>query len=153
MSDVVQAWLQSGKYAVLDGTPLVPRYRDADSSLPMLIESEEGLAYFLVDDTNQGWILKKFFPRQTPARSYTDAVHGLIPCNLGFECGFNRRVLKSSSTSPAGFCSREFKSWIDGTILMPQVIALTWAGLAETIRNQTAALLQIERVLLCRRLS
>jgi hypothetical protein len=153
MNDVLQAWLRSGEYAVLDRIPLVPKYRRADSSLPMMIESEEGLAYLLADNINRGWILKKFFPGQAPARAYTDAVQGLIPRNRGFESGFNRRVLKRSSTSPAGFCSNEFKFWIDGTILMPQVVAPTWAGLAEAIRNQTAALLQIERLSLCRKLS
>lgn len=153
MSDVVQAWLRSGEYAVLAAIPLVPRHCYLDSSLPMVIESEEGLSYVLVDNIKRGWILKKFFPCQAPARAYTEAVQELIPHGPGFESGFNREVLKSSSTSPVGFYSDEFKSWIDGTILMPQVVAPTWADLAQAIRNQTESLLRSERLSLCWKLS
>jgi serine/threonine protein kinase len=153
VSDILQTWLRSGACAVLDGISLLPRVVGADQSVPVVIESEEGVAYALVDDCQQGWILKKFLPGQAPARAYTDAVQRLIPRAPGFNSGFNRRILSHSSVSPTGYCSDEFKSWIDGTILMPQVTGPTWTEFANVIRHEAGVLLQIQRLSLCLKLS
>jgi serine/threonine protein kinase len=114
---------------------------------------EEGFAYFLVDNVGRGWILKKFLPEQEFDPAYTRAIKALIPALPGFESGFQRKVLKSSGASSVGFCNREFREWIDGTILMPQVVAPSWAELAEAIRNGAVRLSGSERLLLCRNLS
>lgn len=153
MADVIREWLQANEYAVLDNIHLFPRRSETTSGLPMVIESEEGFAYFFVDNVDRGWILKKFLPEQEFDPAYTNAIQSLIPPLPGFESGFQRKVLKSSSASSIGFCNREFREWIDGTILMPQVVAPSWAELAEAIRNGSLRLSRSERLLLCRNLS
>src|ERR1043165_6317770 len=113
--DVVETWLRSGKFAVLDNIALRPRSGDG---VLHLNESEEGLAYHLVDSTNKRWILKKFSSGAERDHAYLQAIPTLIPQQPGFECGFARRILSSSSASRTAFYSSEFVEWLDGAILM-----------------------------------
>lgn len=149
----MQAWLGSGEYALLENIALRPRGVGQSSAGPMVIESEEGFAYFLIDKAERGWILKKFVPGQEPNRAYVDSIQVLIPRLPGFESGFGRKVLKSSSVARAAFCNNEFQAWMDGTILMPQVVAPTWSEFANSIRGGSAMLSTAQRLGLCCKLS
>lgn len=153
MVEVMRTWLRSGEYALLDNIALLPLCRSPLSTEPMVIESEEGFAYFLIDNFKRGWILKKFSPGREPDRAYADAIQELIPPIPGFESGFARKVLKFSSVSSPAFCNGEFQAWIDGTVLMPQVVSPTWSEFSDSIRNGSVAPPTVERLLLCCKLS
>jgi serine/threonine protein kinase len=151
--DVVQAWLLSGDYAVLNNITLVPRSDGTEAQGPMLMDSDEGVLYFLVAQDGRGWILKKFLPGQMPELAYADAIQRLIPKDPSFESGSQRTTLRGTSVSRKGFHDPEFRKWIEGTILMPQVAACTWADVARHIRTGSITLPDFERLLLCSCLS
>ncbi|MFY9620637.1 MAG: serine/threonine-protein kinase [Pyrinomonadaceae bacterium] len=152
MVDIVQSWLSSRRYAVLEGIAFIPRAVDDMSPLPLATKGEQGTAYYLTDENGRGWVLKKFFPEAQPDPAYSSAVQLLIPGRPGFESGFERQVLESSSVSSSAYADPEFQAWIDGAVLMPQVMSTTWADLAASIRDG-ANLSRVERLLLCQKLS
>lgn len=153
MVDVIQTWLGSGQPAILNDVVVWPRRLDELSPAPLLATAEQASSYYLIDEENQGWILKKFFPETQLDSAYVEAIQGLIPKRPGFESGFERQVLQSSSASDFGYSAPEFLVWIEGAILMPQVMSPTWAEVAASIRERSAALSRVERLLLCRKLS
>lgn len=153
MVDVIQSWLGSGQPATLNDIVVWPRRLDKLSPAPLMDIGEQAAAYYLIDEENQGWILKKFFPETQLNSVYVEAIQGLIPKRPGFESGFGRQVLQSSSASDFGYSAPEFLTWIEGAILMPQVMSPTWAEVAASIREGSAILSSVERLLLCRKLS
>lgn len=153
MMDVMQAWLASGEHALLENIFLSPRCAGRSSTAPLVIKSEEGLAYFLIDEGKRGWILKKFVSGQQPQRPYVDGIQHLVPSMPGFESAFQRKVLTGSSVSPAAYCNNKLQAWIDGTILMPEVVAPTWLKVADSIREGPAVLSTVERLRLVWELS
>lgn len=153
MVDVMQAWSGAGLAAVLDGIALTPRRAAASSTAPLMIRGEQASVYRLTDEGDRGWLLKKFLPGSQPPPAYVGAIQSVIPCRPGFESGFERRVLGSSSVSDSAYCNAEFASWIGGTILMREVAAPTWAELAASVKAGTKALPRVERLFLCGKLS
>lgn len=153
MNDVMRTWLESNQYAVLDNIALLPRRRGQLAPAPVVIESEDGFAYFLTDASEAGWILKKFIAKQEPDRGYTAAIQALVPNVSGFESGFERKLLKSSSVSSVAFCNTEFQAWIDGTVLMPQVVCPTWREVSDSLSDGSLILSTAHRLLLCSRVS
>lgn len=153
MVDVMQAWSGVGIPASLDGIALRPRRADASSTVPLVIKGAQASVYYLTDDNNGEWLLKKFLPGREPVPAYVAAIKSLIPCQPGFESGFERRVLKSSSVNASDYCTPEFESWIEGAILMPEVAAPTWAELAGSVRAGAKTLPRVERLFLCSKLS
>jgi serine/threonine protein kinase len=119
----------------------------------MVSRGEQGSSYYLVDDDDNGWVLKKFFRETEPDNAYVEAIQAMIPEKTGFESGFGRKVLRTSSVSSLGYAHPDFQDWIDGTILMPQVTSPTWAELSVSIREGSAVLSRVERLLLCQKLS
>ena len=149
MAGLMQAWLLSRERAILNNVALVPVSEGIGSERPKVIESEEGFAYFLVDDEGRRWILKKFLPGREPELAYLNAIQTLIPRDPGFESGSERTILRARSVLRQGFYNPEFQEWIEGTILMPQVSAPTWAYSARSIREGTTTLSVGDRLLLC----
>jgi hypothetical protein len=153
MADVMHAWSGTGQQAILDDVALKPRTVDASSTVPLVIRGKQAWAYYLVDDNDEGWILKKFLPAKDPGPAYQAEIRALIPSRPGFESGFERKVLNGLSVSAAAYCEPEFQSWISGTILMRQVVSPTWAELAVSIREGAKVLSRVERLFLCAKLS
>jgi serine/threonine protein kinase len=153
MVDVIQSWLGSGQYAILNGIAVRPVRLDDLSPMPLVARGEQASSYYLVDDEANGWILKKFFPETEPDSGYLKAIQTLIPRRSGFESGFDRQVLESLSVSGSGYFDAEFSAWIEGAILMPQVMSPTWAEVSASIREGSAVLSRVERLLLCQKLS
>ncbi len=153
MVDVIQSWLASGQYAVINDIAVSPRRLDDLSPLPLTVRGKQALAYYLIDDHDQGWVLKKFFPATQPDDRYVDVIQPLIPEKPGFESGFERQVLRSSSVSSSAYSQADFRTWIDGSILMPQVMAITWADLSDSIRQGDTVLSKVERLLLSQKLA
>jgi serine/threonine protein kinase len=142
-----------GQPAVLDGVALRPRTADAPSTIPLVTRGGQAWAYQLVDDNDEGWVLKKFLPGKQPDAAYLDEIRALVPNRQGFESGFERNVLNDSSVSASAYCEPEFQFWISGTVLMRQVVSPTWAELALSIREGTGSLSRVERLFLCAGLS
>src|SRR5258707_5371263 len=152
MIEVIQNWLRSGEYAVLNGIAVMPRRVDEMSLVPLLKRGEQGLVYHLVDENGGAWALKKFFPETDPGATYSHAVRNLIPAQPGFESGFERQVLGPASLGSEAYVDPELAAWIDGAVLMPGVWAPTWADLVASI-YEGATLSKVERLLLCQKIS
>lgn len=153
MSDAIQSWLNSGQAAVVAGMLLRPRAGGDAALTPLVIETRDAFVYFLIDDNANGWVLKRFCPGREPDPDYVDAIETLVPRKPGFESGFERRVVNSSTISPDGYCTQEFQNFLTGAVLMPQVISPTWAELLGSIREGNRSLSRVERLLLCQKLS
>jgi serine/threonine protein kinase len=153
MLDVADAWLKSGKYAEVDGLRLRPIENPRFKGMPLSTVRGQAQAYYLRDDNNFDWIMKKFLPAKIPDSSYINAIQPLIPPRPGFQAGYRRRVLSKSDISKSGFFSADFAAWVENTVLMSRIVCDDWAGLADKIRKGSVALTDDERILICRSLS
>lgn len=152
MVEVITSWLESGQPAILNDVVVNPRRVDDLSPMPLIARGEQALSFYLIDDERKGWILKKFLPESQPDGAYVRAIQGLIPRKTGFESGFGRQVLRSPGEPGLGYSEAEFLAWIDGAILMPQVMSSTWAEISTAIREGTTVISRVEKLLLCQRL-
>lgn len=152
MDDVVQAWLQSGQCANLDGIEVEPLTNPYLPGSPLVINRGQAAAYYLKDTQGRQWILKKFLPGRSPDVQYIAGIKTLVPPDPGFESGYERHVLASSSISNLGYFTAELASWIENTILMRVVNGRDWATLADGLRDGTESLSEDQRRLLCQRL-
>ena len=153
MADAIQAWLASGEYAVIHQVPLRPVPLPNVSTLPLVDVGLQGLAYQLVDDNNNRWILKRFFPAMQPEADYLAAIQQLVPRRSGFEAGFERKIVSAADLSQASVQHVDLSSWIAGTVLMPHVDTRSWADLIRFVRGGSLELSSIERLMLAGRLS
>lgn len=153
MNDVVQEWLRSGQCAKLDGINLKPRPHPSLPGDPLVTIRGQAAAYYLEDSNGGRRILKKFLPGRNPDAQYISSVKALVPRENGFESGYERTVLFSSSVLSPGYSSAEFAAWVDNTILMHMVSGCDWANLADSIRDGTQSLTPDQRLSLCLSLS
>ena len=147
MTDVVKTWFEAGKFALIDNLTLQPAQSHSDS------HSEHALTYCLVDEDDNNWLLKKFFPEYEPEFYYLERIRDLVPELPGFESGFDRRVLNHSSLSPSGYFTDELQLWLHGTILTRKVAAPTWARLTDSILAGGHVLSKLVRLMACEKLS
>lgn len=153
MLDVAEAWLKSGKYAEVAGLRLRPVENRLLKGTPLAPVRGQAQVFYLRDDQNSDWILKKFSPARIPNSAYIKAIQSLVPRRPGFQSGYLRRVLSRADVLKSGYFTAEFAAWIENTVLMPRIKCDDWAGLADRIRKGTAAPTGGERVLLCKSLS
>jgi hypothetical protein len=153
MIDIVEAWLKSGKHAEFAGLKLRPNENPLLKGAPLSIVRGQAQAYYLTDDNNLDWILKKFTPARIPDRAYIKAIGSLVPRRPGFQSGYLRRILSKRDVSSSGFHSADFESWVENTVLMARINYDDWAALADKLRRGSATLTNDERLLLCRSLS
>jgi serine/threonine protein kinase len=153
MADVMHAWSGTGQQAILNEVALKPRTVDTLSTAPLMSRGTQSWVYYLVDDNDEGWVLKKFLPGRQPDTAYLREIQALVPNRPGFESGFARKILDDLSVSATAYCEPEFKSWISGTVLMRQVVSPAWAELADSIRQGAKVLSRVERLFLCAKLS
>lgn len=137
-------WLESGRSAVIAGLALRPQAFGAH----MILSTSRGQAYvyYLRDDRQNEWMLKKFRPGRAPDAAHILAVQALVPRESGFESAFQRRCIRRDLVSPSGFATPEFLAWVEGTLLMPRVIASDWSGVLDQVREGIADLSLAERV-------
>jgi hypothetical protein len=152
-TDVVRAWLASKTRIVFEGISLFPEENTYIPHHPLVAARGQAKAYYLRDDLKRGWILKKFLPGRHPDTAYITAIQALIPVCVGFESGYQRRVLSAASIGTANLPSGEFGSWIDNTILMPRVKGIHWAWIADKVREGTIDLKREQRLLMCHNLN
>lgn len=153
MLDVAEAWLKSGKYSEMAGLRLRPIENPKFKGLPLSTARGQAQAYYLRDDNNFDWIMKKFLPAKIPDSTYINAIQSLIPPRPGFQAGYRRRVLSGSDVARSGFYSADFAAWVENTVLMSRITCDDWAGLADKIRKGSVTLTDAERILMCRSLS
>jgi serine/threonine protein kinase len=153
MIDLGERWLKSGKYACIEGIKVRPKESQLLRGCPVVVARGQAAAYFLSDDKNGQWILKKFLPGRNPDIRYIEAIQAIIPRTAGFESGHQRRILHHGSLSRSGYYSSEFLSWIYYTVLMPRIPGWDWAYLADQIRDGVVNLTREQRLLICKNLS
>lgn len=153
MSNIAEAWVKSGKHAEIVGFKLRPVESPFLKGTPLISARGQAHAFYLTDENNNGWILKKFLPAKIPDSSYMKSIESLIPHRPGFMSGYLRRVLSSGDVSNTGFYNADFISWIENTVLMPQIKHEDWATLADRIRSGSVTLTKDERMLLCQSVS
>lgn len=152
-SDVAQTWFLSGRRVSIEGVDLLLQENEFLKGNPLIVARGQAQAFFLHDENNRVWILKKFLPGRNPNTQYIRAVQGLIPQHPGFESGYQRKVLFQTSVIHSGLPSADFPSWIENTILMPRVSGSDWANIADKVRNGTIHLTPEQRLTICRNLS
>jgi|GEM_PF-2530442 len=155
MEDIPQAWLQSGESAHIFNLKLRPLEFPVSFLKGTLMSTVGGQAeaFYLTDENNLGWVLKKFLPWKMPGLDYINALKELIPYRKGFESGHLRRVVTKAEVGSDGFFTPGFPEWIENTVLMPRIPFNDWCGLADKIRSGRVTLPDDERLALCRFLS
>lgn len=153
MTDVAAAWLKKKEYAVLSGHRLRPIENQFLQGEPLFIRRGHSQAFYLKDNNNLHWVLKKFSPGKTPSSAHLGVIKTLIPQSPGFETGYLRQVLTKEDVSTSGFFSDEYVSWIDNTILMSRISQPDWASLIDKARTGLLIQPNDERLVLCRNLS
>ncbi len=137
-SDDVAKWLHSGKAVVIAGHNVRPRMHPVFPEMPLSIVRGQAEAFFTTDDTGSEWIIKKFHPGRSPEPTYLQRVGSLLPQGDAFDSGTRRVILGPADT--VGVRPGRLAAWLDGTILMPRVSGLDWAGLADQIRSGQVSL-------------
>ncbi len=135
------------------GFKLRPIANPLFKEIPLTTVRGQAQAFYLKDDQNFDWILKKFSPGKIPDAVYVNAIQPLIPHRPGLLSGYLRRVVSRKDVSNAGFFNAAFTSWIENTVLMPRIKSDDWATLADQIRTGSYQLTREERLLLCKSLS
>lgn len=153
MDNAIQDWFRSGQFANIDGIELMPRPSTFLPGDPLAVSKGQAKAYYLLDDNNQPYILKKFLPGKSPDARYINAIQGNIPHEPGLESGFQRKVLNAGHIAATGYCTQDLADWVANTILMPVVTGYSWADLAQAIRDGKQSLDKDQRLTLCQQLS
>jgi hypothetical protein len=151
-ADEVQCWLNSSKPARVAGLLLWPHPHPLVKGMPMSIQRGQAEAFFLVDDTGQCWICKKFLAGRCPDAAYLTAVTGLLPRHEGFRAGTARRLLTTGDLDrrPGKYSDCKLAAWLEGTLLMPRIEGVDWSSLADEIREGHVQLTPEHRLGLCR---
>ena len=154
-ANVVESWLASRYNALIKQISLRPIENKLRKGKPLSSQHGQVEAFFLIDDSGNWWILKKFHGNCKLDRQYLTKVSKLLPGDEGFAYGTKREVLgKGALLKTRGYhFSTDLDGWLDGTILMPRINGLDWAGLADEIRDGNIQLDQDQRLAICRNLT
>jgi internalin A len=152
MSDIIDRWLKSAKFAIIEGLALRPRESPFLKGTALVTSRGQANVYFLNNGTR--WILKKFLEGRKPGTKYLEAIAKVLPKDhFGFESGIQRKLLRESSLSGDGYYSTEFSEWLCDAVLMPSVTGYDWAFWADKLRDDRLSLSQQQRLQLCKHLS
>ena len=154
-AEIVEHWLASGRNAIINSISLKPIEHNLMEGKPLSSQKGQAEAFFLVDDQGNWWILKKFHGNFDLDPQYLRSVSTLLPNDEGFMCGTKRQILNAGTLWKTWGCyfNRDLSHWLDGTILMPRIDGVDWAGLADDIRDGSVKLDQNLRIALCRSLT
>jgi hypothetical protein len=145
-------WLESGRAAVVDGLALRPQPHSCSARLVLSMSKGQAAVYYLRDDHQGEWMLKKFHTGRAPDAANVLAVQSLVPRDKGFEAAYLRRCLRRDMASRTGYSPTEFIDWIDGTVLMPRVMAADWSEVLGNMRDGGTDLSLGDRVTLAENL-
>jgi hypothetical protein len=145
-------WLMSGRAAVVDGLALRPQPHSHSAHMVLATSKGQAAVYYLRDNGQGEWMLKKFHPGRAPDAANVLAVQSLVPRESGFEAAFLRRCLRGSMLLRTGYAPPEFIDWINGTLLMPRIIAADWSEVVGNVRDGQTDLSLGDRVTLAENL-
>jgi hypothetical protein len=136
-AEVVEHWLTSSRCAMINRMLIKPIEHNRLKGKPLSSQKGQAEAFFLIDGQGKWWILKKFHGNCDLDRRYLMRVSTLLPKEEGFACATQRQVLSRGALWKAwGYhYSKDLAKWLDGTILMPRIEGLDWAGLADELRD------------------
>ena len=145
-------WLISGLNVIIGRFSLKPIEHNLMKGKPLSSQKGQAEAFFLIDDKGRWWILKKFHPNSELEQGYLHKVARLLPGEQPFISGANRLILSQYSLKKTRgyYFDKELATWLNGTILMPRVDGLDWAGLADGIREGSTVLDPSDRIRICR---
>ena len=151
-ADVMNAWLDSGKFAQIEDISVKPKYHPTIAHTPLSVQKGQAETYFLEADDSKRWILKKFYPNKCPDTPYLKTISSILPSHNAFRCGTERKIFTDTSLKKvSGFYhSKIFDRWLKDTVLMPQIEGIDWVCLAEQIRKNEVNLSEIQRISLCK---
>ena len=154
-TEAVDNWLSSGRRALIDKISLKPIEHSLRKGKPLSSKKGQAEVFFLAEVKGSWWILKKFHGNCRLDSQYLEAISTLLPKESGFLCGTNRRVLGRGALwhAQGHYYNNDLDCWLDGTILMPQITGLDWAGLADKIRDNNIILHPNHRFTICRNLT
>lgn len=139
----VDSWLiceRAYRIANLKVRPMAhPRMPDQ----PMQSARGQATAYYIVDDNQTQWILKKFHRGCELERQYSRTIASLLPPVNGFESGVRRQVLDRASMKrgiPNGL-----RDWLDGVVMMPRIAGSDWSSIADRLRSGRLVLSENQR--------
>lgn len=150
-SEVMNKWLKSNRFALIENEPLRPVKHSMLGDSPLSIQQGQAEVFFLENKNNQRKLLKKFYDHKRPDTSYLRTVSSILPKQKAFRCGTERRVLTPVSVqkSPDGYYSSGLADWIKDSVLMPEIQGQDWFSVIEAIRNRQITLEDNQRRLLC----
>ncbi|NLX15201.1 MAG: hypothetical protein GXY44_16355 [Phycisphaerales bacterium] len=145
---VVEQWLASHQPARIAGFDLQPVAHPLLPDTPQRIVKGQAAVYFLKDQHDNIWLLKKFTLSRRPTDAYLEQVSKLLPGRASFFTCTQRRILCSDHLdySYSNYRNHELSDWLTGTILMPKVPGSPWATIADALRENDLKMSLPERL-------
>lgn len=110
MAEIIDHWLKSRKTATIEEIQLVPKRHPLLPEIALSTIRGQAEAFYTEESgTGKKWILKKFLPGRNPDIRYIHAIQSILPSHIGFESGFQRKVLTKSSLTGNGFHKHDFR--------------------------------------------
>ena len=150
-SEIIDTWFSSKRPALICQRRLRPVEHPVLTGKPLSSQKGQAEAFFLTDECQKRWILKKFNTGCVLDPGYLKKVGTLLPNEPGFVCGTERTILSVGALARdnGSYYTKAFNQWLDGTILMPRVPGYDWGTLADDLRDGNVLLDDQQRQTLC----
>jgi len=150
----MDTWFSSKRPALICQRRLRPIEHPVLKGKPLSLQKGQAEAFFLTDDSQKRWVLKKFSNGCHLDPGYLTKVTTLLPKEPGFICGSTREILSPGDLVKGHrfYYSKAIKQWLNGTILMPRVPGCDWGTLADDLRDGNVTLDDQQRQTLCMKL-
>ena len=121
-AEIIDTWFLSKRPALICQRRLRPIEHPVLTGKPLSSQKGQAEAFFLTDECQKRWILKKFNTGCDLDLSYLKDVGTLLPNEPGFVCGTERKTLSVGALARdrGSYYNKAFNQWLDGTILMPR---------------------------------
>jgi hypothetical protein len=155
MSDVVEKWLVSGRYAWIERLQLKPLAHRALPRSPVRIRRGQADVFPLQAGDGRAFMLKRFHHGRLLNREYLIRVSALLPRGREFAAGTNRAVLTSGALQrdSNAYYAHALAAWLNDTVLMPRLSGSDWVMLADELRSGRRQLAPSQRLALAQSLA
>jgi len=138
--EIIERWLSGKWQANINGLALSLRPIPTLPEIPLSSKRGQAEAFYLIQSSSQSkWILKKFYPARIPDAGYLTTIRNLVPRIPGTEAATTRFILASSSlqglSGGDSTAQSSLAGWLDSTVLMPEVIGVSWEVVADDMRD------------------
>jgi len=151
-TDIVNDWLKSCHTVRICGQDLKPVPHSLFPDRALSIIKGQGAVYFLKQVPYKNiWLLKIFTPGRRPEDNYLKAVSRHLPGTAEFFTCKQRRLITRDhfDLASSGFRNPNLLSLIEGAILMQKVPGMTWASIADDLRESKIELSTVKRLRMC----